>query len=147
MPPTTPHIQRTGSVPPPASGTSKPTIQDMGRLAASVPLALLVLVGLGGCQIRGLEVQQQQDGGAGMAPFDPEQQQAALPRCDTSHEARDQIAKKAVRTLWETGDFQVIEVRVCRVWVRGVSVSAHGPLGGGVWIPFNRMAHQIDHCS
>jgi hypothetical protein len=69
----------------------------MGRLLASAaPLALLLL----------LNPARQISG-------QPLHDMAALARCDTSQEAREQIASKAVRALWETGDFQVIEVRAC----------------------------------
>lgn len=75
----------------------------MGRLLASAPLALLLLLlpNLAFCQITAQL----------LPPAAPEADAAALARCDTSQEARDHIAKKAVRALWETGDFQVIEVR------------------------------------
>lgn len=74
----------------------------MGRLLASAPTLALLLLNLA-CQITGQL----------LPPAAPEAAAAAaLARCDTSQEARDQIAKKAVRALWETGDFQVIEVRL-----------------------------------
>lgn len=68
----------------------------MGRLVASALLALLLLLLNPASQISGQPL---------LSPT------AALARCDTSQEARAQIANKAVRALWETGDFQIIEVR------------------------------------
>lgn len=73
-------------------------IKSMGRLLASAPLRLALISLLLARQISG-------------QPLLPDA--AALARCDTSQEAREQIANKAVRALWETGDFQVIKVRAC----------------------------------
>jgi hypothetical protein len=34
-------------------------------------------------------------------------------RCDTTAKERERLTEKAVEKLWETGDFEVIEVSLC----------------------------------
>lgn len=43
-------------------------------------------------------------------------------RCDTTAKERERLTEKAVKKLWETGDFEVIEVSVCEyvcMWLCG----------------------------
>ncbi len=93
----------------------------MGRLqSAPTALAALLLaaVGLGGGGPRLIS-------GQAVMP-QPQPRTTGLARCDTSHEARDQIAKEAVRSLWASGDFEVIEVR------RGVDARFESQSPGGM---------------
>jgi len=99
---------------------------SMGRLhsAPTALAALLAAVGLGGGGgprlISGQSVMPQPE------PQPQQPRTTGLARCDTSHEARDQIAKEAVRSLWASGDFEVIEVR------RGVDARFESQSPGGM---------------